>query len=320
MYNFGYGVKLDYAEALSWYRKSAEQGYTAAFVNLGSMYSQGQGVAQDYAEGLQWLLKAADQGFVQAQNSVGGFYEEGLGVQQDYVEAMRWYQKAAAQDYGPAQSNIGYLYEKGEGVEQDDAEALRWYRKAADQNIARAKYHIGMFYAEGRGVPRDLGQAHAWMEEARSYSNSDAFNWLALHPLDASDGESYLAAEEQRLAAARTTDDNLQSDDSRQEVGVVLFKLSWALTLNKRPADALAQADEALKVFPSWTEVEVKRADALLLLGRFDEAKKIYLADKDRNWGYGKIIADVIHDDFAQMRKFGIDMPDMKRVEELLKN
>jgi tetratricopeptide (TPR) repeat protein len=177
-----------------------------------------------------------------------------------------------------------------------------------------------MFYAEGRGVPRDLGEAHAWMEEARSNGNSDAFNWLALHPLDASDGDSYLTAEEQRLAAARTLDDNLQSDDSRREVGVVLFKLSWALTLNRRPADALAQADEAMKVFPSATEVEVKRADALLLLGRFDEAKKIYLADKDKNWGFGKSIADVIHDDFAQMRKFGIDTPDMKRIEVLLAN
>jgi hypothetical protein len=100
----------------------------------------------------------------------------------------------------------------------------------------------------------------------------------------------------------------------------VLFKLTWALTLNNRPADALERADEALKVLPSTTEVEVKRADALLLLERFDEAKKIYLADKDKNWGYGKIIADVIHDDFTQLRKFGIDTPDMKRIEELLAN
>jgi TPR repeat protein len=244
-------------------------------------------------------------------------------VQQDYVEAMRWYQKAAAQDYGSAKYNIGYLYERGEGVEQDDAEALRWYRRAADDNNnARAQYHIGMFYAEGRGgQPRDLGQAHAWMEEARSSGgDSDAFNWLALHPLDATDGESVLAAEEQRLAAARTADDNLHSDASRLEVGVVLFKLSWALTLNKRPADALEQADEALKVFPSATEVEVKRADALLLLGRFDEAKKIYLEDKDKYGGFGKTVANIIHDDFAQMHKFGIDTPDMKGIEALLAN
>jgi len=316
----GWGLGRDYVEAMRWYRQAADQGYIAALVAIGNMYLQGEGVEQDYAEGLRWYAKAADKGYVPAQNSLGQYYEQGLGIQQDYVEAMRWYQKAAAQDYGPAQNNIGYLYEKGLGVAQDDAEALQWYRKAADHYHARAQYHIGMFYAVGRGVPRDIGQAHAWMEEARGNGNSDAFNWLDQHPLDASDGERYLGAEEERLAAVRTLDDNLQSDESRQEVGLVLLKLSWALTLNKRPEDALSRAEEAHKVFPSATDVEIKRADALLLLRRIDEAKKIYLADKDKNWGYGKTIADVIHDDFAQMRRFGTDTPEMKQIEALLTN
>jgi TPR repeat protein len=320
MYMFGYGVKLDYAEALRWYRKAADQAHTGAFVNLGNMYAQGEGVPRDDAEALRWFSKAADQAFVQAQHLVGDYYENGRGVQQDYTKALYWYQKAADQDYAPAQNDIGYLYDRGKGVERDDAEALRWYRKAADHSNARSQYHIGMFYAEGRAVTRDLGQAHAWMEEARSNGDSDAFNWLDQHPLDASEGKSYLGAEEQRLAAARTLNDNLQSDESRQEVGLVLLKLSWALTLNKRPADALSRAEEAQKVFPSATEVEIKRADALLLLGHFDKAKKIYLADKDKRWGFGKTIADVIHDDFTQMRKFGIDSSDMKRIEELLVN
>lgn len=206
-------------------------------------------------------------------------------------------------------------------MKQDDAEALRWYSKAADQNSARSQYHIGMFYAGGRGgLSRDLGQAHAWMEEARASGVDDAFRWLARNPLDPSDGEGYLAAEEQRLAATQRLDDNLQSGDSRREVGIVLYRLSWALTLNKRPADALAQADEALKLFPSASELEVKRADALLLLGRFDEAKKIYLADKEKSSAYGETYADVVRADFAQMRRFGIDAPDMRRIEALLAN
>jgi hypothetical protein len=177
-----------------------------------------------------------------------------------------------------------------------------------------------MFYAEGRGLSRDLGQAHAWMEKARANGDSDAFNWLARHPLDASEGASYLSAEEQRVAAARVNDDTFQSDDSKSEVARALLQLSWALTLNKRPGDALVRADEAVKLFASAPEIEVKRADALLLLGRSDEAKEIYLADKDKIWFTGMTFADVVRDDFAQMRKFGIDAPGMKRIEELLAN
>jgi TPR repeat protein len=241
-------------------------------------------------------------------------------VQQDYAEALRWYRKAADQDYARAQNAIGYLYELGEGVNQDDAEALRWYRKAVDQNSGRAKYHIGMLYAEGRGVSRDLGQAHAWMEEARAAGDSDAFKWLARHPLDGSDGARYLSAEEERVNAAWVYDDNLQSDDSKQQLAFALLELSWALTLNKRAPDAIERADEALKLFPSSPDIEVKRADALLLLARFEDAKKIYLAHKDKTWRFGETYADVVREDLAAMHNFGIDTPDMKRIEALLAN
>jgi hypothetical protein len=62
----------------------------------------------------------------------------------------------------------------------------------------------------------------------------------------------------------------------------------------------------------------VKRAHALLLRENFDEAKQLYLKYKDKNWDFGKKFVDVIRDDFAEMRKFGIDRPDMKKIEELL--
>ena len=45
----GQGVPQDYAEAVTWYRKAAEQGDADAQYNLGVMYAKGQGVPQDYA-------------------------------------------------------------------------------------------------------------------------------------------------------------------------------------------------------------------------------------------------------------------------------
>ena len=43
---------------MSWYRKSAEQGYADAQCVLGFLYINGQqGVPQDYAEALKWLRK-----------------------------------------------------------------------------------------------------------------------------------------------------------------------------------------------------------------------------------------------------------------------
>ena len=50
MYHNGNGVLKDSAEALKWFRKSAEQGNAFAQFKLGVMYGKGNGVQQDYAE------------------------------------------------------------------------------------------------------------------------------------------------------------------------------------------------------------------------------------------------------------------------------
>ena len=92
---------------------------------------------QDYAEAVRWYRKAADQGNADAQFSLGYMYDNGQGVPQDYAEAARWYRKAADQGDADAQFNLGYMYDKGQGVPQDYAEAARWYRKAADQGERR---------------------------------------------------------------------------------------------------------------------------------------------------------------------------------------
>ena len=42
--------------------------------NLGSCTSNGQGVAQDYAQALDWFRKAADQGNADAQCNLGSMY------------------------------------------------------------------------------------------------------------------------------------------------------------------------------------------------------------------------------------------------------
>ena len=59
MYHAGQGVPQDYAQAVKWYRKAAEQGYAKAQNNLGVMYRIGQGVPQDYAQAHMWFTLAA---------------------------------------------------------------------------------------------------------------------------------------------------------------------------------------------------------------------------------------------------------------------
>jgi tetratricopeptide (TPR) repeat protein len=144
--------RRDYAEAMRWYRKAADQGNADAQFDVGWLYKNGWGVPQDYAEALRWCHNAADQGNVVAQNNIGRHYENGWGVAQDYAEAMRWFRKAADRGNATAQANIGVLYQNGWGVAQDSAEARAWMQKAAAAGDDNAKRWLVSHQGPGSAV------------------------------------------------------------------------------------------------------------------------------------------------------------------------
>jgi TPR repeat protein len=313
-------VLRDYGKALGWYRKAADQGDAAAETYIGVLYASGQGVEQDYTEALRWYHKAADQGNAAAETYIGDLSHSGQGVEQDYTEALRWYRKAADQGDAAAETYIGDLSYYGHGVKQDYAEALRWYHKAADQGDAGAQYALSLAYANGQGTSPDPLQARVWMKKAAANGDGAAVGRLARHKLDAGDAPGALLFCQQSVDMARSAyagDD--PSDAAKSDLVDALGNLSWALEQNNQPADALAASDEALKLDPSALWIAANRAHALLLLGRYDEAKAIYIEDKDKPlFSGGTAFAAMVLKDFAEFRKFGIDRPEMKQIEAQL--
>src|SRR5262249_27490313 len=78
-------------EALKWFERAAQRGYSPAEVNLAVMYANGWGTPTNYGVALHWLHAAADQGFARAYTNLGILYLKGQGVHQDYAEAFRWF-------------------------------------------------------------------------------------------------------------------------------------------------------------------------------------------------------------------------------------
>jgi hypothetical protein len=80
LYETGKGVPQDYAQAVLWYRKAAEQNLAIAQYRLGVLYANGVGVPLDKSQAASWFQKAADQGYVYAQEMLGMDYLTGEGV------------------------------------------------------------------------------------------------------------------------------------------------------------------------------------------------------------------------------------------------
>ena len=61
------GERIDYKEAVVWYRKAADQKHAGAQNRLGLMFARGKGVSQDLDEAIKWFRAAADQGDADAK-------------------------------------------------------------------------------------------------------------------------------------------------------------------------------------------------------------------------------------------------------------
>ena len=76
---------------------SPVKGLPGALVNAQNYGLQGDVAVerQDYAKAVEWYRKAADQNEPAAQYSLGLMYDQGTGVQRNLSEATRWYRLAA---------------------------------------------------------------------------------------------------------------------------------------------------------------------------------------------------------------------------------
>jgi hypothetical protein len=162
-YSSGHGVPQNDGAALTWVRKSAENGHAMGQVTLGLIYREGsRGVKKDPEESVGWFRKAADQGNADGQSELGFMYERGEGVPQDNREAARLYGLAAAQGLPVAQFDLAYMFENGKGVAPDPQKAAALYESAAT-SIPTARYNLAVLYFGGKSVPKDLVLAYKWV-------------------------------------------------------------------------------------------------------------------------------------------------------------
>ena len=180
-YDRGLGLEKSDAEAVKWYRKSAEQGNATAQFNLGWMYQKGRGVEQSNVEAVKWFRKSAEQGNATAQFNLGWMYENGRGVEKSNTEAVKWYRKSAEQGNARSQCNLGEMYVNGRGVEKSNTEAVKWYRKSAEQGDASAQVSLGLMYENGRGVEQSDMEAVKWYRKSaeQGYGLAQGFlGWM----------------------------------------------------------------------------------------------------------------------------------------------
>lgn len=188
----GRGVEVDVGNALSWFRRAAEQGHAPSQNTMGLLLME-----SDPQASVAWFRQAAEQGEAEAQYNMAFCLQQGKGVEKDEQAAFPLLREAAGQGFAPALHELGLCYIQGRGVEADRAEGisllekavalehvpsmlalaeqlrdtapervLPLYQKAADSGDAPAQRLLALCYANGRGTALDMASAALWFRKA----------------------------------------------------------------------------------------------------------------------------------------------------------
>jgi hypothetical protein len=155
------------------FRKAANQQLPDAQNNIGVMYAGGYGVQLDFRQAIAWFEKAAERGFVNAMLNLADIYEKGVGIDKNLIAAEKW--RHRAQGLAPSEENGTVTvelsgseeYMKGLDLYRDFRfrEAFCHLLPAAKNGHPEAQLKLASMYRYGQGGAKDERQAKHWAEK-----------------------------------------------------------------------------------------------------------------------------------------------------------
>lgn len=118
----------------------------------------------DIAEAIKWYKKSADKGDAVSLYNLANIYYKSY----DYDRAYDYFSDAAELGYADAISRVGEHYYFGEGVDRDYRKAVQYLQQAQAKGSQRADYYLALCYLESHGVPQNLEKAKELLMKAES--------------------------------------------------------------------------------------------------------------------------------------------------------
>jgi len=188
-YQHGFGVKTDFKEAFSWYKKSADQNFHLALLKIAEFYYYAMGIEKDKEEALIYYRKAALLGNDKAKqeivrnyrkkyvssknknktrtNEIKELYKQVREERKarDYNKALETYQKLYSLGEKRALLSIANIYDRF----KDEEQMLYYYNLALEKhNIQEAGKELSNYYLYYK---YDYKKALDYLEKANDKKN-----------------------------------------------------------------------------------------------------------------------------------------------------
>lgn len=168
---WAYHEKADIENAITWWKKAAEQDMADACWTL---YTLDETELKDSIASFKYLKKAAELGLVDAIADMGYSYFWGHSVEKDEEKGLEYMEQASELGSTCAFRNLGIIYYWKEYGRKNYKLAAEYWKRGAELGDADCQYSYGLLLKKGRGVKKDKKAAIDWLKLAAMNDSEEA--------------------------------------------------------------------------------------------------------------------------------------------------
>ena len=157
-----YGAHGDEENEKLWNKMLADRNNASAQYELGISCEFAE--KSDMEQAVKWYKKSADNGYSMAKIKLAGLYLIGYGVEKDVERAVKIYREESAAGDEYATYRLGLCYLEGTGMDKDEKKAVALFEKSSE--LPFSKYRLAVCLLDGVGTAKDEARAFRLLTEA----------------------------------------------------------------------------------------------------------------------------------------------------------
>jgi len=237
--------------------KLAEKGNAEAQFKVGEMYETGFGVKEDMAQAETWIVKAADQGHETAGFKLLYWDVEKNGETEANKVKLDELKAKAKQGNPQAEYYIGKMYANGVGLKQDSDKAIKWLNKAALVGVLAAEREMSAVRELKTKQDQELAKKRAAdKKRAEQKARQDRERQAQLDAQRKLEAQKKAAA---AAAAAAALQKQKQAEAANTEAAKQAKEIADKKALEKKQAEARKAEAERQALLKQQQEEENKR-------------------------------------------------------------
>ena len=166
-YEYGYGVDVNYLEALRLHKEAAFRGSSESTFRIGALHKYGfGGIKQDYELAFKYLSEASNEGCDGANPYLAEFYENGVYVGKDMQQAIKYFYLSGKYYFDKAKKCERLAGIDSASAPKSEIEGYLKYAEGPDDD-ARAMYALSQVYLFGlNDVEKNSELGMEWLKKA----------------------------------------------------------------------------------------------------------------------------------------------------------